>query len=297
MTFIYNALCIKQQCQYNGLTTGIKNIYPNVFDIRYFCSDTIPAMVNAMLGQASAFSLAPRRETAATAYPFPYPSPLKKQVSSKARGIEPTFPPQAAILTSRNGVRALHHVMPTCPFPLITVGKQTASLAKEYGFSVTHSAGGDSSQLMALIQQHYAHSAGPLIYFSADITSGDTGGDHSLEQALKTSGYAITRIPLYHMKAVSSFSTELVEALQKKTIAAVTFFSGRTTQHFIQLAKSADIIPLLKPIQAFCFSPNIAKQIPPSYFSSIQTSPTTNNNAMCDLVGKWFRIHHPPSDI
>jgi hypothetical protein len=56
-------------------------LYPNVFDIRYFRSDAIPAMANAMLGQASAFSLAWRRETAATAYPFPYPSPLKKHVS------------------------------------------------------------------------------------------------------------------------------------------------------------------------------------------------------------------------
>jgi hypothetical protein len=44
-------------------------------------------MANAMLGQASAFSLASQRETAATDYPFPYPSSLKKQVSSKAMGI------------------------------------------------------------------------------------------------------------------------------------------------------------------------------------------------------------------
>jgi hypothetical protein len=54
----------------------VNYIYPNVFDIRHFRSDA-----------TKAFTLALRRETAAIAYPFPYPSPLKKQVSSKAMSI------------------------------------------------------------------------------------------------------------------------------------------------------------------------------------------------------------------
>lgn len=194
-------------------------------------------------------------------------------------------PIQALILTSRNGVRALYHLMPYCQLPIVTIGEKTAQLAKELGFQVAHCAYGDSSQLASLIGHHYSPEHGRLIYFSGDKTA----KDNYLARTLTDLHYRLEHIPIYHMESQSSFTTSLISAFENQHIGAITFFSPRTAELFIQLANDSKLIPFLHFIPAFFLSTEVAKALKPHYFSKAYISPLPTNVSLCDLVGKYLK--------
>lgn len=194
-------------------------------------------------------------------------------------------PFHAIILTSRNGVRALHQLIEPSllPYTLLTVGEETCALAKRYGFRNVYTAGRTSTELIAYIRQHYP----PTSHF---IIIGGTHSAWDSGQELSRYQYTRTYIPLYEMKACTRLSSTLIHTIKNRTLDGITFFSLRTARIFLQHAQEQELLIFLSTLRAFCLSSAMKKQIPCHYFASVESSPIPTASSLREVIGKSFLL-------
>ncbi len=179
----------------------------------------------------------------------------------------PTAKPQAVLITSANGARALgrHAQMPQFADTMaITVGPASAKAAMEAGFKNIRKTGrGDVIGVIEYAQQHLTPQDGPLLYASGSKTSGDLVGE------LQSSGFEVDRVVLYQAIAAEKLPEKICQSLPD----GVLLFSPRTAKIWLSLvklpsgaksgAKSGGCVCAdeLAKIKHYCLSDNVAKII------------------------------------
>ena len=196
--------------------------------------------------------------------------------------LEEDAPPQAIIITSANGARALAHMTTSRHIPVITVGEASAEEAKARGFwyvtPAVEGKGGDVEQLIAYVSRTLSKDKGALLHVSGHEVTGDLTG------RLKAQGFATKRIIVYRAAAASHLNDDIHEALQLGTLHAVTFYSSRTAQAFIRLIQKEKLEPALAAMRAYCLSPAIAGTLDAEQWQSVLVADTPDSETLLALI-------------
>jgi uroporphyrinogen-III synthase len=203
-----------------------------------------------------------------------------KQAQSLADLLD--MPPQAIVITSANGMRALCALTPNRTIKLITVGPASRDEAQLQGFSHIDMAkpeyGGDVNGLVRHISENYTADGGMLLHISGNVVAGDLVGQ------LKTKGLPANHIALYNAQAASKLSAEVRNGLKEKTINSVLFYSPRTADIFIELIKNANLIAELSALNCYCLSNNVAEKFKDISFKNIHIAKNPTGDDMLLLI-------------
>jgi len=193
-----------------------------------------------------------------------------------ARGIEPLLAPllriemepggaarlggalagvQALLFTSANGVRAFAKASRRFELPAYCVGEASAAAARIAGFRTVASADGDVGDLAALAAARLAPGNGALLHVAAASVAGDLAG------ALEAKGFATRRVVLYRAAETGSLAGEVADALCRDEVALALFFSPRTAELFVRLARAAGLTEHCGLMTAICLSANVAASL------------------------------------
>jgi len=178
-------------------------------------------------------------------------------------GVElPETLPQAVLITSANGARALgrHRQMAElADVPVISVGPASATAAQEAGFKTIAQTGrGDVTGLIDHVRQHLSPKDGPLLYASGSKTSGDLVGE------LQNSGFSIDRVVLYEAEPAKELPKEICQMVNRQVsekLDGVLLFSPRTAKTWLAVTKGCISPDELANMKYYCLSENVAKII------------------------------------
>ncbi len=159
---------------------------------------------------------------------------------------------QALLMTSANGLRAFARVSKRRDVAVFAVGDSTAQEAQVAGFTDIHSAGGDLDHLISLVSARVKAERGSLFHPAASVLAGDLG------QALTRRGFAYHRAVLYTARPAHALRPETIRLLHTGNISSLSFFSPRSAQTFIALARQAGLVDRLSGRIAFCLSHAVA---------------------------------------
>lgn len=159
--------------------------------------------------------------------------------------------PDAVIVTSRHGVRALAALTEMRDHSLLCVGEATADAAQSLGFLRATAAGGTGERLIEYITGSYDEDS-RFLYLSGEHTRID------IAAALQRHGMRAERIALYEATAAQQLSDTLAEHIRRRQVDVATFLSPRTAEIFLRLCEKADVLPSLAAMHAICLSDAVA---------------------------------------
>jgi len=162
--------------------------------------------------------------------------------------------PDAVIVTSRYGVRALAALDDMRDIVLLCVGEMTAQVAESIGFTRVSVAGKTAEELTDYILDAYENDA-CFIYASAAHIRVD------LTQILGHYGMRVKRIITYEAIASEQLSDTLVEQLKRGQLDAVTLLSKRSAEIFMALLEKANVKDLAQGLDYYCMSEMIAESL------------------------------------
>ena len=162
--------------------------------------------------------------------------------------------PDAVIVTSRHGARALATLSELRDVPLIAVGRATADVAQSCGFARVFDAGGDVEKLLRYIADAYDQGA-RFLYVSADQVQAD------LPSLLAAKDMYAERIVAYEAVAAEQLSDTLVEHVKRGRLDAVTLFSQRAAHIFTALLAKAGLEETTAGLHVFALSDAVAEPL------------------------------------
>ena len=162
--------------------------------------------------------------------------------------------PNAVLLTSRHGARALATLTDLRDPMLLCVGEATALAAQSLGFSRITICGGTIEKLIAYITAAYDDGT-RFLYASGAQVRADIGA------ALAEHNMKVDRLALYEAHAMAQLSDILVAQLKRGQIDAVTFLSPRTAQIFSSLLDKAGLGNAPAELEAFALSEAVAEAL------------------------------------
>jgi uroporphyrinogen-III synthase len=162
--------------------------------------------------------------------------------------------PNAVIVTSRHGARALAALTELRDPYILAVGEATAEAAESLGFVRVAAAGGNVQQLIKYIEAGYDEGA-HFLYVSGKHVRSD------LAEALEPLGMEVDRVVVYEAVAAESLSDTLTEQLRRGQIDGVTFLSPRAAEIFNTLLAKAGLEKETTRLEAFCLSEAVAEKL------------------------------------
>ncbi len=185
---------------------------------------------------------------------------------------------QAIIFTSANGVRALAGVTGRRDIRVMAVGETSARAAREAGFSEVESADGDIEALGDLIEGRLEGAGGELFHVAGAEVAGD------LERRLTAAGFKYRRQVFYQAVAPRSLSVATVAQIKEGAVEAVLFYSPRTVEIFLNLARKARIIKPCREMTAYCLSSNVAAAARKVPWRNIRVASSPNEEQLLSLL-------------
>lgn len=155
---------------------------------------------------------------------------------------------QAILCTSANGARALARASDERGVALFAVGDATAARARDEGFTMVQSAGGDVTDLVRLVEARLRPQDGVVLHAAGSEVAGDLCG------ALRAAGFAVERHVLYEARPAAALSPAAVDALRSGAIDLAFFFSPRTAAIFARLTRIAGVVECCGRIAALSIS-------------------------------------------
>ena len=140
------------------------------------------------------------------------------------------------ILTSANALRIYRENVGAVDLEISVycVGKHTAAYAHSCGFKNVFSVDGTGADLLQFLlddpqskARRFLHLCGRHVAFP-------------IAEKLKIADVSCTALPVYHTEKRSHFSDEFVSLLKSERIQAVTFFSIRTAQAFVDCVSKSE---------------------------------------------------------
>jgi len=185
---------------------------------------------------------------------------------------------QAVLFTSANGVRAMASASKGRDFAVFTVGDASAAEARRLGYTQVHSAQGDVASLATLVAETCEPESGPLLHVAANVVAGD------LQGILEKHGFAVRKACLYESRTAVALSPELAEALKSARIDAALFFSPRTAETFVTLAKNAGVDGDLAGVAAYALSPAVADKLRAVSWRTLRVADRPDQEALLAIL-------------
>jgi uroporphyrinogen-III synthase len=191
---------------------------------------------------------------------------------------------QAVLFTSANGARAFAASSPRRNLPAFAVGDATARAAREAGFARVESAGGDIRALADLVGQRLPPRTGALIHAAASAVAGDLAG------TLSRRGFTVRRLHLYEAVAAIHFSAESRAALVAGAVDFALFFSPRTAETFVTLARDAGLADRTATMVGVALSPAVAAALQPLTWRRIAIAAAPNEAALLGALDRTLFV-------
>ncbi len=190
--------------------------------------------------------------------------------------------PQAILLTSANGARALARVTAERNIAVVAIGEASAGEARKHGFWQVDMApaklGGDANGLAAYLAKEYNPHRGDLIHICGAQVAGD------LAALLAEKGFSVISAELYEARAVDTLPEEAVSCIRAGELDMALFYSPRTARIFLQLAAQAGLAGKFARTQAFALSRNVAAALSGTAWAGIYTAAAPTQEAMLALI-------------
>ncbi len=110
------------------------------------------------------------------------------------------------------------------------------------------------------------------------------GKDIAFDMSGALSDHHIDEIISYEAVASYNLSDEVIHAFKVKEINAVTFFSKRTAEIFVKLAREANILDNINDIKALCISDSMVECLYPIFGDNIEVSNHPNAREMAQMI-------------
>lgn len=162
--------------------------------------------------------------------------------------------PDAVIVTSRYGVRALAALSDIRDIALLCVGDATAEVAQSLGYTRVCATGKTVEDMVSYLLDAYDYGA-HFLYASAAHIRADIG------ETLKEYGMTVQRVVIYEAMASQALSDTLIEQLRRGQVDAVLFLSERSADIFRSLLEKTGIAEASAGMDAYCLSPAIAASL------------------------------------
>ena len=183
--------------------------------------------------------------------------------------------PQAILLTSSNGVRALARFTDERNLPVITVGTISRQEAERLGFKQVSAGGGDVDALVKYVAEHCKPDAGFLLHVAGSVVAGDLSG------ALEEKGFDVHRVTAYRAEPVNHLSERTKAAIINTELDAIMFYSPRTAKVFDALMKAERLEYLARNITMVAISKNVLSALS---WRQVQVAAEPSNDAMLKLI-------------
>jgi uroporphyrinogen-III synthase len=190
---------------------------------------------------------------------------------------------QAVLFTSANGVRAFAHASNRFELPAFCVGEASAAAARIAGFRTVASADGDITDLILMVTSRLASGNGALLHAAGHDTAGNLGA------ALANKGYSVRRVELYRAVAADEFPPDVAAALGQDRVNLGLFFSPRTAETFVRLARGAGLTEHCEKMAAVCLSPSVAAALDGTQWRAVATASAPNLAALLAALDKTVR--------
>lgn len=185
----------------------------------------------------------------------------------------------ALAFTSANGVRAFAHNATERALPAFAVGPATAAAARDAGFDLVHTAGGDVEALVQLIDRHRALVADAVLHIAGTDRAGDLVG------GLRAVGLTAERVVLYAALAAQTLPKAAAAALDDETPPAwAALFSPRTAALFASLVRGAGLENRLRHVRAACLSDAVADAARSVQWKSVDVAPSRDAVSLVRLM-------------
>jgi uroporphyrinogen-III synthase len=204
----------------------------------------------------------------------------------EASATVPDEPWQAILVTSANALSSLSELGITPQLkqiPLMAVGSASARLAGELGFAhVKQADGGDLAGLTETCLTTLDPEAGPLLYLSGKVRSGDLVGN------LTAGGFKTIRLELYDAVPAKQLPDNILTSLRAGKIDGVVLYSPRTATVWVDLINKTDLKSQTEKIVHFCLSENVAHRLRDTAGTKIEIAVASNPNddAMLECIEK-----------
>jgi uroporphyrinogen-III synthase len=166
--------------------------------------------------------------------------------------------PQAIILTSRNGVRALATWPQAATWrtrPVFVTGLATAAAAREAGFTDVRTAAGDAADLAGHFMAQIDKEVRPILYPAAHDRTG------ALAEGLRANGYDVRTIEAYSAEMARTLGPAATDAIRRRAIEGVLLYSNRTAAAFRAIVDRFDLSEYLEMTVLYALSDRVAEPL------------------------------------
>lgn len=184
---------------------------------------------------------------------------------------------QGILLTSANGARAIVESRWRRDIPIFAVGRKTAEVAREHGFSTVRSADGDVEALAQAVAQWANPRKGVLVHAAS------AHADGRLATALMSRGFEVSQKTVYDVAVAPS--ELLVKALTEWHPDAALFFSSRSALAFCEFVAVHGLKDTTRGIIAAAISAATAESLKPLEFREVRVATAPNQDALLALLG------------
>lgn len=180
---------------------------------------------------------------------------------------------EGLLITSANALHVLAVQSQERDIPVFTVGENTASAGRQYGYQDIRIAGGNVDSLADMVK-----GSGPYLHIRGTHVTGD------LSAMLSKKGVACDTLVAYEAVKVKSMSAACKTALENDNITAVTFFSKRTAENFMALAEENRLEHHLRTVKALSISENVLECVQPYAWEEAYAAENPGRSAMLELL-------------
>lgn len=163
--------------------------------------------------------------------------------------------PAALIVTSRNGVRALARWPQSRAWrnrPVFVTGPATARAIATLGFTDVRVGSGNAAAVVERIRADLPPASGGIVYPAGRDHSGSLAGDLAAE------GYDVRMIEAYHADAAGALHPPAREALRRRAVGGILFYSQRTALAFAGIVAREKLAPQVAGVIGFALAEQVA---------------------------------------
>ncbi len=185
--------------------------------------------------------------------------------------------PNIIVLTSANAVHCLHKISDLEAKRFFCVGRATADALIDQGVSQNQikCIASTSSELCSMFK---GGSGDRILYLRGKDVSFDLSG------VLRKAGFVVTEEIVYEACMLEEFSSSFIAKLRSSDIDAVAFFSKRSAEAFVSLARQSNIFGELKTIRALCISASVLESVDMFFNEESAASETPDSLGMVNLI-------------
>jgi uroporphyrinogen-III synthase len=212
------------------------------------------------------------------------------QIESMVAAIPPMAHTQALVFSSQHAVnmfdkRCRETGISADDKPVFCVGEATSAAADRVGFKTIHNANGDAADLKRLVLDKTRPDKGTIVHVrGADVAS-------SIADELLEYGYRTENMVIYSARTSDGIGDDIINQMYTGEIAHVMFFSPRTAQTFVSLARSQGFAVAMPQMTAICMSENVADALRTGvHWRFVRVASTPREDAMIDCLRETLKL-------